>query len=88
MVAQAAIIKTGMRTEDHDREQLIAAVERAARRVRLNQILAETAWAGAVALLGPIVLLLAGREWFAWPLLLAFVAAGAAFAAVPSFPDP
>jgi hypothetical protein len=73
-------MKTGMLVEDPDRDQLRAAVERATRRVRLNQVLAEAGWAGAIALLGPVLLLLAGSQWFRAPLLLLFVAAGGAFA--------
>jgi hypothetical protein len=73
-------MKTGMSVEDPERGQLRAAVERATGRVRLNQVLAEAAWAGAIALLGPVLLLLAGRQWFRAPLLLLFVAAGGAVA--------
>ncbi len=70
-----------MPADEHDREQLTAAVERARRRVRLNQALGEGAWAGAIALLGPTLMLVAGRGWFAWPLLFLFAAAGAGLAA-------
>ncbi len=69
-----------MPAADQDRDQLTAAVGRAGRRVRLNQTLQEAAWAAAIALLGPVLLLLTGRQWFAWPLLLLFVLAGLAFA--------
>jgi len=70
-----------MPADNQHRGQLTAAVGRAGRRVRLNQTLQETAWAAAIALLGPVLLLLTGRQWFAWPLLLLFVLAGIAFAA-------
>lgn len=69
-----------MPADKQDRDQLTAAVGRAGRRVRLNQTLQEAAWAAAIALLGPVLLLLTGRQWFAWPLLLLFVVAGIAFA--------
>jgi hypothetical protein len=67
--------------DEQDRAELNAAVERARRRVRLNQILREAAWGTVIALLGPTFLLLAGRQWFAWPFLVVFGVAGVALAA-------
>jgi hypothetical protein len=59
-----------------DRKQLTAAVDRARRRVAANQTLREGALAAAIALTGPTLLLVAGWEWFAWPLAAAFPVAG------------
>ena len=70
-----------MRSDLEDRERLTGAVERARARVRLNQALQEAAWAGALVLLGPVLLLVTGRQWFAWPLLILFVLAGIGWAA-------
>src|SRR6185503_13273158 len=69
-----------MAADNQDRDLLTAAVGRAGRRVRLNQTLQEAAWAAAIALLGPVLLLLTGRQWFVWPLLFLFVLAGVGFA--------
>ena len=52
------------------------AVARARRRVVFNQACAEGGVALSVALLGPTLFLIVGKEWFGWPLLLLFVLAG------------
>ncbi|MBI3694107.1 MAG: hypothetical protein HY238_04610 [Acidobacteria bacterium] len=63
-----------------DRDQVLAVVGQARRRVVANQALWEATFAVTVALLGPTLLLALGRDWFAWPMLILFAAAGIALA--------
>ncbi len=63
-----------------DRDQLLATVGQARRRVVVNVALREATLAATVALLGPTLLLALGRDWFAWPMLVLFAAAGLALA--------
>jgi len=63
-----------------DESGLGSAVGRAQRRVIVNQACGEVGTALSVALLGPTLFLVLGREWFSWPLAAFFIAAGIAAA--------
>lgn len=67
--------------EGPEKNQLAAAVGRARSRFVANQALREAALAATIALLGPTLLLLLGRDLFAWPLLAILAAGGAGLAA-------
>ncbi len=71
----------GRVTSNHgDQQALTLTIQRAQRRVVINQALAQAATGLAITLLGPVLLLLLGRQ-LAAPLLVIFAAAGIAFAA-------
>ncbi|HYM09289.1 MAG TPA: hypothetical protein VEU62_01080 [Bryobacterales bacterium] len=70
-----------MTQQAEERNLLTTAVRRAQRRVVVNRALWEAGLAATIALLGPTLFLLVGRDWFAWPLLLLFVLGGAGAAA-------
>ncbi len=56
--------------------RLGAVVERARRRILVNRALWEAGLAFTIALLGPTLFLLLGRDWFGWPMLVVFALAG------------